>query len=139
MDLNVSYALGCDVNCQVTDGFKAAYDIAKRAKAVIAVMGLDQGIERYSISPSLSLISSSSTIRETHDRDDIYLPGLQDKFILGMRDILTSVNSKAPLIVVVMSGSSVDLTIAKVYNDIYIINNVNIIVFIRNMLMQYCG
>ena len=55
MDLNVSYALGCDVNCQVTDGFKAAYDIAKRAKAVIAVMGLDQGIERYSISP-LSLL-----------------------------------------------------------------------------------
>lgn len=55
MDLNVSYALGCDVNCQVTDGFKAAYDIVKRAKAVIAVMGLDQGIERYSISP-LSLL-----------------------------------------------------------------------------------
>ena len=122
MDLNVSYALGCDVNCQVTDGFKAAYDIVKRAKAVIAVMGLDQGIERYSRdypSLSLSLISSSSTIRETHDRDDIYLPGLQDKFILGMRDILTSVNSKAPLIVVLMSGSSVDLTIAKVYNDVY--------------------
>ena len=33
--------------------------------------------------------------------------------------MLTSVNSKAPLIVVVMSGSSVDLTIAKVYNDVY--------------------
>lgn len=58
MDLNVSHALGCDVNCQVTDGFKAAYDIVKRAKAVIAVMGLDQGIERYSRDyPSLSLSS----------------------------------------------------------------------------------
>lgn len=59
MNLTVSHALGCDVNCQVTDGFKAAYDIAKRAKAVIAVMGLDQGIERYSRDYTLSLSLSS--------------------------------------------------------------------------------
>ncbi|XP_003387138.1 PREDICTED: probable beta-D-xylosidase 2 [Amphimedon queenslandica] len=98
--LHVTYSLGCDVKCIVTDGFHDAFKLVKDAKAVVAVMGLDQGIER-----------------ETVDREDIFLPGLQDKFLLGLRDTLTNLQSPVPLIVVIMSGSSVDLSESKSLAD----------------------
>ena len=68
--------------------------------------------------PPLSL----SPYSEGHDREDLFLPNLQDKFLLGIKDSLAAVGSSAPFIVVVMSGSSVDLTVAKVqcvYNTCY--------------------
>ena len=74
-----------------------------------------------SLPPSLSL--SLSPYSEGHDREDLFLPNLQDKFLLGIKDSLAAVGSSAPFIVVVMSGSSVDLTVAKVqcvYNTCYI-------------------
>ena len=76
---------------------------------------------RLSLSlPPLSL--SLSPYSEGHDREDLFLPNLQDKFLLGIKDSLAAVGSSAPFIVVVMSGSSVDLTVAKVqrvYNTCY--------------------
>ena len=71
---------------------------------------------------SLSLSLSLSPYSEGHDREDLFLPNLQDKFLLGIKDSLAAVGSSAPFIVVVMSGSSVDLTVAKVqcvYNTCY--------------------
>lgn len=38
---------GCDVKCEVTDGFQDAFDAVVSSDAVIAIMGLDQGQERY--------------------------------------------------------------------------------------------
>ena len=72
---------------------------------------------------SLPLSLSLSPYSEGHDREDLFLPNLQDKFLLGIKDSLAAVGSSAPFIVVVMSGSSVDLTVAKVqcmYNACYI-------------------
>ena len=46
-NLKVQTAPGCDVNCEVTDDFQDALDIAVKADAVIVVLGLDQSHERF--------------------------------------------------------------------------------------------
>uniref|UniRef100_A0A1X7VNC0 Fibronectin type III-like domain-containing protein n=1 Tax=Amphimedon queenslandica TaxID=400682 RepID=A0A1X7VNC0_AMPQE len=97
---SVLTASGCDVNCEVTDGFQDAFDIAVKADAVIAVLGLDQSHES-----------------EGHDREDLFLPNLQDKFVQDLKNTLKAAGTNAPLIVVVMSGSSVDLTVTKKHAD----------------------
>ena len=49
--------------------------------------------------------------REGHDRTDIGLPGKQDQLLQAIKGAITKT---APMIVVLMSGGSVDITTAKV-------------------------
>jgi hypothetical protein len=84
----VGYAQGCDINSQSTSGFAAACALAQQADRAVLVMGLDETIEYEGI-----------------DRVSIDLPGVQHQFIAAMAKC-----SKAPLVLVIVSGGSVDIT-----------------------------
>jgi hypothetical protein len=92
----VTYAYGCDINSTDTSGFAAAMSAAATADATVLVMGLNQTIES-----------------EGNDRISIDWPGIQNQFIQQV-----SAASKGPVILIVMSGSSVDLSNQKTNDDI---------------------
>jgi hypothetical protein len=60
---NTVYSEGCQINSTSTAGFAAAVTAAKAADYVILFLGIDQTIER-----------------EGHDRIEITLPGVQERF-----------------------------------------------------------
>eukprot|EP00050_Salpingoeca_kvevrii_P017654 m.67087 g.67087 ORF g.67087 m.67087 type:complete len:487 (-) comp7653_c0_seq1:71-1531(-) len=88
---SVQQSDGCDVPCKRQDGFANAISLAKSAQAVVLVVGLAQSQES-----------------EGHDRDDISLPGYQDSLIEQVADA-----AQSPITLIVMSGSSVDISAAK--------------------------
>ena len=47
LGVSVTWAFGCDVACADSSGFGEAVEVAKAAEAVVMVVGLDQGQERY--------------------------------------------------------------------------------------------
>ena len=47
MGVSVTYEQGCDVKCSSDSGFTDAVNAAKAADAVVVVIGLDEGQERY--------------------------------------------------------------------------------------------
>ena len=47
LGVSVTYEQGCDVKCSNDSGFPDAVNAAKAADAVIVVIGLDEGQERY--------------------------------------------------------------------------------------------
>ncbi|CAN1194971.1 Beta-D-xylosidase 1 [Linum perenne] len=83
---------GCaDVACAGKQQFGAAELIARQADATVLVMGLDQSIEA-----------------EFRDRAGLLLPGHQQELISRVARV-----SKGPTILVLMSGSPIDVTFAK--------------------------
>ena len=47
MNITVNYADGCNVACSSDSGFKDAMDAANNSDVIIAVVGLDEGQERW--------------------------------------------------------------------------------------------
>jgi len=60
--------------------------------------------------------------REGYDRDEISLPGKQEDFLMAIRGA-----TKNPMIVVLMSGGPVDVSWAKVRENIHIIAVANVL------------
>jgi beta-glucosidase-like glycosyl hydrolase len=92
----VTYVYGCDINSTDQSGFSAAISAAQTADATVLVMGLNQTIES-----------------EGNDRVYINFPGVQESFILEV-----AAAAKGPVILVLMSGSSVDISLEKSSSDI---------------------
>jgi len=84
----VTYAKGCDIASTSTSGFDAAVNAAKTADATVIVVGLDQSQES-----------------EGRDRTIVAFPGVQSNFISTVAS-----GAKGPVILVLMAGSSVDLS-----------------------------
>eukprot|EP01060_Flectonema_neradi_P015965 TRINITY_DN225_c0_g1_i1.p1 TRINITY_DN225_c0_g1~~TRINITY_DN225_c0_g1_i1.p1 ORF type:complete len:751 (+),score=186.03 TRINITY_DN225_c0_g1_i1:68-2320(+) len=89
--VNVTYAMGCDIECASNAGFSAATKAAGEADATVIVIGI-----------------SSSQEGEGHDRTQISLPGHQEQLIGEVAEA-----SKGPVMVVVMAGGSIDFSVAK--------------------------
>lgn len=86
-----TFEAGCSVSCTDDTQFEAAAKVGSTADAVVVVVGLDQSIER-----------------EELDRENLILPGYQEKLVL---DVANAANGT--VILVVMSGSPVDVSFAK--------------------------
>lgn len=84
----VTYVKGCDIASTSTTGFTDAINAAKAADATVIVVGLDQSQES-----------------EGRDRTIVTFPGQQNNFTAQV-----AAGAKGPVVLVVMSGSSVDLT-----------------------------
>jgi hypothetical protein len=84
----VNYTKGCDISGSSTSGIDAAVTAAKAADATVIVVGIDQSVES-----------------EGKDRTAITFPGVQSQLISQVAS-----GAKGPVIVVVMSGSSLDLS-----------------------------
>ncbi|KAF1889974.1 hypothetical protein Lal_00025304 [Lupinus albus] len=94
---NTIYHPGCDDGIQCASAeINQAVEVAKKVDYVVLVMGLDQTQER-----------------ESHDRDQLDLPGKQQELINNIAKA-----SKKPVILVLLSGGPVDITFAKHHNKI---------------------
>lgn len=92
-----TYTKGCDINSKDTSGIPAAVSAAAHADAVVVVVGLDQTQEA-----------------EGRDRTDLSLPGQQNALVEQVCAV-----AKGPVVVVVMSGGSVDLSDVKNNNNVH--------------------
>ncbi|KAJ4824985.1 putative beta-D-xylosidase 5 [Turnera subulata] len=89
---NATYKAGCMfVNCTEDTLIQAAVDAAAAADTVILVVGLDQSIER-----------------EELDRENLTLPGYQEKLVT---DVINATNGT--VILVIMSACPIDISFAK--------------------------
>ncbi|KAJ9175155.1 hypothetical protein P3X46_013734 [Hevea brasiliensis] len=86
-----AYEAGCSVSCTNETGFEAAIKVSSTADAVVVIVGLDQSIER-----------------EELDRENLTLPGYQEKLVL---DVANATNGT--VILVVMSASPIDVSFAR--------------------------
>ncbi|CAF1005974.1 unnamed protein product [Adineta steineri] len=86
--INISYAMGCKITDSDESGFAAAIELAKSSDIVIFLGGIDQSVES-----------------EGHDRTSIALPDVQLRLIQQLEKVV-----RTPLHVVIMSGSSLDLS-----------------------------
>ncbi|CAL0317877.1 unnamed protein product [Lupinus luteus] len=94
---NTIYHRGCDDGTQCASvQINQAVEVAKKVDYVVLVMGLDQSQER-----------------ESHDRDQLDLPGKQQELINSIAEA-----SNRPVILVLLSGGPVDITFAKHDNKI---------------------
>ncbi|KAG0482337.1 hypothetical protein HPP92_010421 [Vanilla planifolia] len=89
----VVHQIGCtNVACLgPNQPIDAAASAARRADAVILVVGLDQSVEA-----------------EGRDRDNLLLPGRQQELVQKV-----AVSSRGPVVLVVLSGGSVDISFAR--------------------------
>jgi len=92
----VNYVKGCDVSSSDTSGFTAAVNAAKSSDATVIVVGIDQSQES-----------------EGRDRTIVTFPGVQSNFISTVAS-----GAKGPVILVVMSGSSLDLSAVATSGDV---------------------
>jgi len=91
------YARGSDnIDSKNTSGIQAACDLANSAEATIIIAGLDQTQER-----------------ESYDRDFITWPGVQEQLILKVASC-----SRGPVVLVILSGGSIDITTEKIDNSV---------------------
>ncbi|KAF2294452.1 hypothetical protein GH714_011551 [Hevea brasiliensis] len=86
-----AYEAGCSVSCTNETHFKAATKVGSTADVVVVVLGLDQSIEK-----------------EELDRENLILPGYQEKLVL---DVANATNGT--VILVVMSASPIDVSFAR--------------------------
>ncbi|CAI0446107.1 unnamed protein product [Linum tenue] len=92
----IMYHPGCDsVQCSSAK-IDQAVDVAKGADQVVLIMGLDQTQER-----------------EDHDREELLLPGKQQKLITSIARA-----AKKPIVLVLLCGGPVDISFAKYDNNI---------------------
>eukprot|EP00898_Chlorokybus_atmophyticus_P003501 jgi/Chlat1/4151/Chrsp27S04230 len=92
----VVYEKGCDINSQDREGFAAAIQAAAQTDVTVLVMGLDQSEER-----------------ETVDRTHLRLPGVQHELIDQV-----AAAAKGVVILVIMAGSSIDVSASKHSNNV---------------------
>ncbi|OVA17039.1 Glycoside hydrolase [Macleaya cordata] len=85
------YSPGCSNVACSTAQLDGAKKIAAQADATVLIMGTDQSIET-----------------ESRDRLDLHLPGQQPLLVTEVAKV-----SKGPVILVIMSGGSMDITFAK--------------------------
>ena len=91
------YHPGCSDGTKcVSAEIDQAVEVAKEVDYVVLVMGLDQSQES-----------------EGHDRDDLELPGKQQELINSVAKA-----SKRPVILVLLCGGPIDITFAKVDDNI---------------------
>ncbi|RLN73890.1 hypothetical protein BBJ28_00006355 [Nothophytophthora sp. Chile5] len=88
---NVAYALGCKISGEPLPDFDEAVALAKKADRLVVFVGLDQSQEKEEI-----------------DRYHLMLPGFQ---IALLKRVLAA--AKQPIVLVVISGGSVDLSLFK--------------------------
>ncbi|WJX57605.1 putative beta-D-xylosidase 7, variant 2 [Trifolium repens] len=89
---NIVYHYGCSDGTKCLNAeIEQAVEVAKKVDYVVLVMGLDQSQER-----------------ESHDRDDLELPGKQKELIESVAKA-----SKRPVILVLLCGGPVDISFAK--------------------------
>ncbi|CAF0790958.1 unnamed protein product [Adineta steineri] len=93
--INISYAMGCKITDNDESGFAAAIELAKSSDIVIFLGGIDQSVES-----------------EGHDRTSIALPDVQLRLIEQLEKVV-----RTPLHVVIMSGSSLDLSYVSDSNE----------------------
>merc|ERR1712228_1132858 len=93
---DIEYAKGCDMNSANTSMIAAAVKAAQSADVTILVMGLDQSQES-----------------EGHDRTNIAMPGQQNNLISQV-----SKAAKGSVILVILSGGSVDISEGRDSNDV---------------------
>ncbi|CAF1107156.1 unnamed protein product [Adineta steineri] len=93
--INISYAMGCKITDGDESGFAAAIELAKSSDIVIFFGGIDQSVES-----------------EGHDRTSIALPDVQLRLIEQLEKVV-----RTPLHVVIMSGSSLDLSYVSDSNE----------------------
>jgi len=86
--VTTSYAQGCTISGTDTSGISAAVSLAKTSDATVLVVGIDQTQESEGL-----------------DRVAISFPGVQEQLISQVASA-----SKGPVILVVMSGSSLDIS-----------------------------
>ncbi|KAK8813206.1 hypothetical protein WA158_002798 [Blastocystis sp. Blastoise] len=88
----VEYEQGCnDIKCQSINNYDHVLEIASKSDITVLAMGINQDIEA-----------------EGRDRVEITLPGKQQELIEAVTKA-----SKGPVILVISSGSSVDINFAK--------------------------
>ncbi|BBN12615.1 beta-glucosidase [Marchantia polymorpha subsp. ruderalis] len=88
----VVFETGCSsIDCSSDEKIEDAVSAAKKADAVILVMGLDQDLER-----------------ETFDRNSLKLPGKQELLVSSVANV-----SSGPVVLVLMSGGPLDISWAK--------------------------
>ncbi|CAK9174271.1 unnamed protein product [Ilex paraguariensis] len=88
---NTKYNQGCNAVSCTSVSINEAVSIAKEADFVVLVMGLDQSQER-----------------ESHDREDLVLPGKQQSLITSVAK-----TTKKPIVLVLFCGGPVDISFAK--------------------------
>ena len=96
-DLNT--AGGCDVASKKTSGIAEAKKLASQSNVTLIFVGIDGSQEG-----------------ETHDRDFVHLPGVQDLMLSEVASAAVASGGKAVLIV--MGGGAVDLSAAKMNPNI---------------------
>lgn len=89
---NVSFAFGCiDVQCNSTQGFREAVQLAREAEIVVVVTGLD-----------------STQEGEDLDRVSLLLPGKQADLVASVAS-----TSKKPVVLVLVGGGPIDVSFAQ--------------------------
>jgi hypothetical protein len=86
--IDIQFVFGCAINATDESGFAAAIELARSSDVVIFFAGLNKTVEK-----------------EGHDRTSIKLPDIQLSLLQQVEKVVRS-----PLHVVVMSGSSLDLS-----------------------------
>ncbi|KAG6545805.1 hypothetical protein Mapa_012766 [Marchantia paleacea] len=88
----VVFETGCSsIDCNSDEKIEDSVSAAKKADAVILVMGLDQALER-----------------ETFDRSSLKLPGKQELLVSSVANV-----SNGPVVLVLMCGGPLDISWAK--------------------------
>jgi beta-D-xylosidase 4 len=93
--INITFAYGCKISDGDQSGFAAAIELAQSSDIVIFFGGIDQSMES-----------------EGHDRTSIAVPDVQLDLIKQLEKVVRS-----PLHVVIMSGSSLDLSYVRDSNQ----------------------
>lgn len=94
-DVRVYYAKGCDLIRDSRDGLSEAEAVCSAADVIVAVMGLDAGIEGEEDMGGDAAVG---------DKPDLYFPGLQPELLR------IAYESGKPVILVSMTGSAMALT-----------------------------
>jgi len=92
----VNYAKGCDISGSSTAGINDAVTAAKNSDATVIVVGIDQSVESEGL-----------------DRVQITFPGVQNTLLSQV-----AAGAQGPVIVVVMAGSSIDISAIASSNDV---------------------
>jgi beta-glucosidase len=105
-DTQVLYSLGCplvekkiEFLVKDEDGFCEALSVVRRSDVVVLCVGLDESVEGEE--------TNAHNVPQIGDKPNLKLPGLQEKLLEKIID------GGKPVIVVVMGGSSLDLSYAK--------------------------
>jgi beta-glucosidase len=105
-DARVLYSIGCPLKCtkveklaKEDDRFSEAVSVAKRSDVVILCLGLDETLEGEE--------GDAGNADQSGDKENLKLPLIQEKLLEKIGE------TGKPIIVVLLAGSSIDLSYAK--------------------------